>query len=315
MLTENESPQTEDPRDAEDRKTIWHLGFQGGIELELRPWREFLDFHQEKELSKEPLWLDLLITKLDPALRMDQHPIGRRMRRFTVFEYKSPEGALSINQFSKATGSALLFAGLGQHVNEIPLDELAVFLVRDSFPRGLFTELARLGVETREEAPGIFEVAFLRSVYVCLVVTSRLAENACPILSLLRKHVSTRQAGAFIREADSFSEPGDLENFRAVLNTIISANPEIVEWLRRNAAMLEPLRELVQPWLDESWKLGQDYGWKQGHDDGRKQKTREIVGRMLRCKLPVTTIMQYAGLSEAEVRQIANSIGVPLTVG
>ena len=41
----------------------WHPAFYGGIELELRKYREWLEFEEEHELSKEPLHMDMLIIK------------------------------------------------------------------------------------------------------------------------------------------------------------------------------------------------------------------------------------------------------------
>ena len=288
----------------EEGKINWHLGFQGGMELELRPWRAALRFDPEKELSKEALWLDLLITRQDKDLEMD-HPIGRRMRIYNVLEYKSPEDALSINDFSKAVGSALLCAGLGQRVNEMPLDQLAVFLLRDSYPRELLAELRRLNMDVRESEtePGIYEIESRLGLAIYLVVTGRMKQASCPVLHLLRKHADTAQAGAFLSSVEQWTEPGDLDNIRAVLNIVLAANPDILEWLRRNAPMRDVLRELAQPWIDE------------GEKRGEKRGLREVAGNMLRSKLPLRMIMELSTLSEEEVREVAGTIGVSTVPG
>ena len=41
----------------------WHPGFCGAIELEFREYREGLEFEAEHLLSKEPLRIDMLISK------------------------------------------------------------------------------------------------------------------------------------------------------------------------------------------------------------------------------------------------------------
>ena len=44
-------------------KIHWHPGFYGGVEFELKDYKDFLVFENEHELSREPLRLDMLIIK------------------------------------------------------------------------------------------------------------------------------------------------------------------------------------------------------------------------------------------------------------
>ena len=310
----------------EEGKINWHLGFQGGIDLELHPWKHSLVFEPEKELSKESLWLDLVVTKKDPELEMD-HPIGRLMRQYSIFEYKSPEDSVSINDCAKTAGCALLYAGLGETVNKIPLNRTSVFLVRDAYPREMIEELRRLELAVTETQAGIYEISPRPlGMSLFIVVTGRMDPDGCPVLSLLRANADKRRAGEFIQRSDGLKEPGDLANIRAVLNILFAANPEIVEWIRRNGVMSEPLRDFVQPWLDESWKegwskgmnegwskgmnegwsKGMNEGWSKGINEGRN----EMIANMLREYLPVKTIAKYSKLPEAEIVKIARDLGV-----
>ena len=201
----------------EEGKINWHLGFQGGMELELRPWKKDLIFEPEKELSKESLWLDLLIQKRRKELKID-HPIGRLMRKYNAFEYKSPDSALSINNFCKTISCAFLYAGLGETVNAIPLDELAIFMLRDSYPREMIKELERLKLTVEEQAPGIYEVKPNLGAAVYIMVTNRMNAEDCPILSLLRENADVERTGEFILKSDGLKEPGDLANIRAAVS-------------------------------------------------------------------------------------------------
>ena len=285
---------------SEEGKINWHLGFQGGMELELLPWKKDLEFEQEKELSKESLWMDLLITKKSENLHME-HPIGRLMRKFSAFEYKSPEDALSINDFSKAVGCAFLCAGLGKTVGEIPLDELSIFILRDSYPRELMKELHRLGLTIEEGTAGIYEVKPGLGATIHIVVTKRMEKGDCPVLSLLRSNADIGQAADFIRMSDQLSEPGDVENARAVLNIVFAANPKIVEWIRGNSLMYDALRAAIQPLLDESKEQGID------------EANKKTVGNMVRLSFPLDVIMKCTGLQEADVLHIADSMGLAVS--
>ena len=52
-----------DRRNLEETAIQWHPAFYGAAELELRENKEDLEFHQEYNLSKEPLRVDLLVVE------------------------------------------------------------------------------------------------------------------------------------------------------------------------------------------------------------------------------------------------------------
>ena len=58
-------------------------------------------YEQEKELGEDPVRLDFLIIKKDKNAVLDD-PIGKFFRAVNLFEYKSPEDGLSIDDFYKA---------------------------------------------------------------------------------------------------------------------------------------------------------------------------------------------------------------------
>ena len=55
-------------------KIQWHPGFYSGLELELREYREYLEFNTEYELSRKPLRMDILIIKKSPNVVIDNPP-------------------------------------------------------------------------------------------------------------------------------------------------------------------------------------------------------------------------------------------------
>ena len=58
----------------------WHQGFYGGIELELRDYRDILDFDTEHELSKQPIRMDMLIVKKTRDVEI-VNPVARIFRK------------------------------------------------------------------------------------------------------------------------------------------------------------------------------------------------------------------------------------------
>ena len=59
-----------DKRNLEETAIQWHPAFYGAAELELRGNREDLEFHQEHNLSKEPLRVDLLVVEKQADVRV-----------------------------------------------------------------------------------------------------------------------------------------------------------------------------------------------------------------------------------------------------
>ena len=69
-------------------KIKWHPGFCGGIELDLRKYRNILEFEPEHYLSKEPLRMDMLIIKKKSDVKID-NPFGEMFHMHNVIEYKA----------------------------------------------------------------------------------------------------------------------------------------------------------------------------------------------------------------------------------
>ena len=108
-------------------KLQWHHAFCAAAELELRLNKADLEFKREYNLSKKPLQMDLLIIEKRKNVQI-QNEIGRIFRRHNVIEYKSPDDGMTIDDFFKTLGYAYLYKGLGEKVEQIPLEELTISL-------------------------------------------------------------------------------------------------------------------------------------------------------------------------------------------
>ena len=122
----------------------WHPGFLGAMEIEFRAYRANLIFDDEHSLSKEPLKMDLLIIRKDKGVAITNQ-IGDIFRTHNIWEYKSPDDDITIDDYFKTVGYAYLYKGLGKTVNEIPGDELTVSMVRDVHPDKLFSVIIESG--------------------------------------------------------------------------------------------------------------------------------------------------------------------------
>ena len=87
----------------QEEKIQWHPGFFAGMGLELKGYH--LNFESEHELTRGPLYIDILIIRKLTDEKIDNE-IGEIFRRHNIVEYKSPNDELSIDVFFKVQAYA-----------------------------------------------------------------------------------------------------------------------------------------------------------------------------------------------------------------
>ena len=225
----------------------WHPAFYGAAELEFLSNKGDLEFQREFNLSKEPIRMDLLIIKKLTDARIENE-IGHIFKKYNVVEYKSPDDALSIDDYYKTVGYACLYKGLGEKVDQIPAQELTISMIREGYPREMFGAMGNLGLEVQERYPGIYYISGSQAMFdTQVVVTRRLVQETHQTLRVLSKHVKEEDVRAFVERAAGISGSGDRNNIDAVLQASVSANKKVYEAIRRrDKVMCEALRELMK---------------------------------------------------------------------
>ena len=249
----------------ENTKIQWHPGFYAATEIELREDRSRLQFHREYNLSKKPLQIDLLIIEKLNNVRL-QNEIGAIFQRYNIIEYKSPEDSLNIDDFFKTVGYAFLYKGLGESVNQIPLEELTVSLFHEAKPVKLINLLSEYGYSIQEYAPGIYYIEGLL-IPAQIIVTRELQSKLHPALKMLTRKLEQSDLLDFMECANGFTAPGDRQNADAVLQVSVSANKKIYDQVRRNnVIMCEALRELFKDELEAAHEKGKSEGMSKGEN-------------------------------------------------
>jgi len=80
----------------------WHPPFRGAVRLELEPYKDILEYVNEKTLTKKSLQIDLLVIKKRADVKIE-NPIGEIFRAVNILEYKSPTDYVSIDDFYKVS--------------------------------------------------------------------------------------------------------------------------------------------------------------------------------------------------------------------
>ena len=257
-----------------DAKIQWHPAFCAAAELELRLNKADLEFKREYNLSKKPLQMDLLIIEKRKNAQI-KNEIGTIFRGHNVIEYKSPDDGMTIDDFFKTLGYACLYKGLGEKVNQIPLEELTVSLFRASAPKQLMKQLIGYGYKIELHMPGIYYVQGF-SIPIQIIVTKELDSKNHESLKVLSRSAEKEDIQKFTELARDFSEPGDKEKADAVLQVSVAANREKYDEVRRSENMCEALRELmkeeIEQELEKARKEGLRLGKEKGREEGRQEK-------------------------------------------
>lgn len=286
-------------------KIQWHPAFYAAAELELREDIKELEFLTEYNLSKEPIRIDLLIIKGSEREKILKNEIGHIMRKHNVLEYKSPNDALTIDDFYKVIGYACLYKGYGDSVNKIKASELTVSIFRETCPRELFLTLEQEGYEIEEKYSGIYYVKNKLPFSVQIVVTSRLDGERHSSLRVLSNRAAREDVERFLEEAQKITSPRERNNIDAVLQVSVNANFELYQDIRRDSGMCEALRELMKDEIEIELKKSAEQGMAQG--------MAQVILNMQGNGFDMEQIKLATGKSEQEIEDIIE--GKELIIG
>ena len=278
-------------------KIHWHPGFQGATEWELKANKNDLTFEYDHPLSKEPLKMDALIIKKDPDVII-QNDIGKLFKAHNVVEYKGVGDALNIDVVYKVLAYACLYKSLGEHVDEIPAEEVSITIMRAEYPKDLFEALESHGIHTEEKYPGIYYLTGRIQFDTQIIVFSRL-DNTHPAYRILRPGAAEEDIKQFLTVAMLAVEPWEIQDIKALLEVSVASNRETYKKIKKEEqAMGEALQELMQEDIDK--KIAKTKG--------------DIAEAMLSDGEPTDKIIKYTGVSLETLQEIADRLGLTLTI-
>ena len=232
-------------------KIQWHPAFAAAIGLEFRDDYKDVIIQQEYNLSKEPIRIDLLISRTDGNFRRFNNEIGHIMKTYNIIEYKSPEDSLNIDDYYKTIGYAGLYKGMGEYVNKIPAREVTVSMFCTRKPVKMFNMLKEDGTIIEQRYPGVYYIKGNTLFPVQIVVVKELNNTLHSSLRVLSDSADREDVETFLQNSVKTSEPWEREDIDAVLQASVSANKELYEEIRRDSGMCQALRELMKDEIDK----------------------------------------------------------------
>lgn len=281
----------------ESGRTRFHYGFYAAMEVEYDLKKVPLTYEQEVELGKDPIRLDFLIIKKEPDVVL-RDPIGEFFKQINIFEYKSPEDGLSVDDFYKVQGYGLIYKGFGRKVNELPIENITLTIVRHSYPRDMMKILRDSGVVINKTHQGIYRFDGKLSIPVQLVISSQLPTGEYDGLRLLAKGTTVNDMKNYAEKAIASSNERIKENAGTVLDICLAVNKN----LEGVDSMYEGFREVFKDFIAKERQ--------EERQEGINEDRERVAVDMLNDGEPLAKIIRYSKLAESAIRNLAKSNGV-----
>lgn len=296
----------------ETGRTRFHYGFYAAMKVEYDIIHANVTYEQEIQLGEDPIRLDFLIIKKDAGVVLTD-PIGEFFKSVNIFEYKSPEDGLSIDDFYKAVGYAFIYKGYDRKVDELPIENMTLTLVRHAYPRDLIKALKRSDFVVNEQYPGIYRIDGIK-LNVQLVVSSRLPEGEYDGLQLLVKGCKKDDVINYAVKAMASSDENVKVNAGTVIGICLDINDNLgdeLNNLKEESAMTgTEVIALVEKKFKKVLDDAENRGIAEGTVKGISQEKERVAADMLRDGEPIEKIARYSRLAEETIRKLAKSIGV-----
>ena len=273
----------------ETGRTRFHYGFYAAMEVEYDLADIPLVYEQEVELGKDPVRLDFLVIKKEPDILLDD-PIGEFFKQVNIFEYKSPEDGLSIDDFYKVQAYGLLYKGFGRKVNELPIEKITLTIVRHTYPKDMMKMLQDSGIRISNVHSGIYRFEGKLSIPVQLVISSQLPSGEYEGLRLLAK-------GATIEDIKNYAE-----------KAIASGNERICLNVNKNLKEVKEMYEAVREVFKDAFAKERQ----EGLQEGTERANERVVTNMLKKNFSLSVIEEISQLSEDVIRGIAGKFGIAI---
>ena len=206
---------------SKQNKIYWHDAFYVALQLELNDYKDVLTFEDEHQLSKEALKMDVLIIKKIADKKIEKN-IGQIFKNHNIFEYKSETDNLSIWDYNKVTGYAMIYSAF----EEIPIEDITISFVVTPKPIKLFDHLVNdRGFEVKEVNNGIYYVKD-DTFKMQIIESKRLSADENVFLKNLRSSLTKMDMQEVF---EAYRKYGLLEKVNIYLDRVLDANLPILE--------------------------------------------------------------------------------------
>lgn len=285
----------------ESGRIRYHYGFYAAMKVEYDLIHADLTYEQEIQLGEDPIRLDFLIIKKNAGVVLHD-PIGEFFEAVNIFEYKSPHDALSIDDFYKAVAYSFIYKGYNRKVDELPIRDMTLTLVRHSYPRELMKVLKKDGFTVEQRHPGIFRVEGNINLKIQIVVSSRLSAYEYEGLQLLSTGCTADDVLRYAKRAAESDDGNVKTNSETVMAVCLDINKGLDSEMEDDMSM--NIRETINGIFAVAKK--------EGIKEGVHETNERVASDMLRNGETLEKVKMYSHLAEDSIRAIAKSLGISI---
>ena len=202
----------------------WHPAFYAATQLDFDEDADNLEFIEEKQLSKAPLAVDVVIIKKKKDIETKNN-IGKIFREHNIIEYKAVKDDLNVDTFHNVIAYACLYKASANRVDEIKQSSISITMTRYIKPNGLFNWFSENGYSINKEYPGIYYVGGV--MFPCQIVVIKELEKEDHLwLKTLTDTIGEDVISAVEAEAANEIRPYNRQLMKSVLYASINANRE-----------------------------------------------------------------------------------------
>lgn len=228
--------------------------------------------------------------------------VGKILRKYNIFEYKSPTDYISIDDYYKVKAYAYLYKALSEGANSIDIAEMTLTLTSTKYPKKLVEYLKDNGIEIIRKESGIYYIENT-DIKTQLIITRELSDEESEYLKLLQfEHKNKDILSKWIYEyINNIKNP----LYTVIMNVLTESNPnEILEVYRKMgiAKLSEDNRAFL---MDVMKKLELD---KKLREEGKIEGRIEAAKSLLQLGVNIEIIMKATDLSEEEIIKIKREI-------
>ena len=276
-------------------KIYWHEAFYEALQLELYEYKDILKFENEHQLSKEALKMDVLIIKKEKEVRIDKN-FGHIFRTHNIFEYKSETDTLTVADYNKVLGYALLYAAFEQ----VSIEDITISFALTRHPRDLLKYLETVRKLTVEDMGNGLSYITGDIIPIQLLERSRLSQEDNVFLRNLSSHLSTRD---ILNTLSAYRDRNPLNEKNVYLNRIIEANTVIFE------EVINMGTTAMEIFLEEAEKNGWLDGIKRKASTiALETKQLELAKKMLLDDEPIEKIARWTELSLDTIKDLQTKL-------
>ena len=266
-------------KDLQDR-IHWHSGFFEAIQIEFHEDKDALIFEKEHELSKESLWIDVIVIRKDKDSVIKKN-IGKIFRDYNVLEFKSTSDYIAVHDYNKALGYSFLYSAF----QKVSKKDITVTLVSNRYPRDLIKYLKNEeGLEIETVGKGIYHVK--GGIFpIQILEQKKLSSKENLFLKNLSDNINKDDAISIIEILDSL---GELSAKNAYLDAVMAANRQVFQEVSSMSAVMKEI------FLESAEKNG----W-------YEEKMITIAKKMLQDGKPLEEIIRYTELPLKVVKTLS----------